>query len=265
MLSEPQGLTEAALHPDWLTPDWELPQVQAFMTTRAGGVSAGQLASMNVGRAVQDEPQAVARNRARVCEALGAPAVFLHQVHGVEVLRLTPEMALPEAVTLPADAAVSSRRDVAVAIMAADCLPVLFAAPRAVGGAHAGWRGLAAGVLERTVQVLCEEGGCAPGEIRAWLGACIGPQAFEVGEDVLRAFGADPARPDPQLFVYRPNAQGEPRWRANLAELARRRLHALGLSAISGGHWCTVSEPSRFFSFRRDPPSGRMVAAIRLR
>lgn len=265
MPSEAQGLSEAALHPDWLKPDWDQPQVQAFMTTRAGGVSVGQLASMNVGRAVQDDPQAVARNRARVSEALGAPAVFLHQVHGVEVLRLTPEMAQPEAQTPPADAAVSRHREVAVAIMAADCLPVLFAAPRAVGGAHAGWRGLAAGVLERTVEALCEEGACAPAEIQAWLGACIGPEAFEVGEEVLCAFGADPARPDPQLFVYRANAQGEPRWRANLAELARRRLHALGLSAISGGRWCTVSDASRFFSFRREPPSGRMVAAIRLR
>lgn len=265
MPSELLSPAPQALHPDWLQPDWDLPQVQAFMTTRAGGISAGGLSSMNVGRAVQDDPQAVAHNRARVCEALGAPAVFLHQVHGVEVLRLTPEMGLPGAITPPADAAVSRHRDVAVAIMAADCLPVLFAAPRAVGGAHAGWRGLAAGVLERTVEALCEEGACAPAEIQAWLGACIGPEAFEVGEEVLLAFGADPARPNPQLFVYRANAQGEPRWLANLAELARRRLRALGLSAISGGQWCTVSDASRFFSFRREPPSGRMVAAIRLR
>lgn len=254
-----------ALHPDWLRPDWRLPHVHAFMTTRAGGVSAGTLASMNLGRAVKDDPQAVAHNRARVCEALGAPAVFLHQVHGTEVLQLGPADVLPGAHTPQADAAVSARSDVAVAIMAADCLPVLFAAPRAVGGAHAGWRGLAGGVLERTVAAVCAQSGCAAGEIHAWLGACIGPEAFEVGEDVLQAFGADPARPDPQLFVYRPNALGQPRWRADLAELARRRLRALGVSAISGGHWCTVSDASRFFSFRREPPSGRMVAAIRLR
>lgn len=265
MPSEAGAPDAAALHPDWLRPDWELAHVQAFMTTRAGGVSQGALASMNVGRAVQDAPEAVAANRARVEAALGAPAVFLHQVHGRTVLHLQPEDARRD--TPPADAAISTRPDVAVAIMAADCLPVLFAAPQGVGGAHAGWRGLAGGVLESTVEALCAASACEPAQIQAWLGACIGPSAFEVGADVLQAFGADPAQRDPQapLFAYRPNAAGEPRWRADLPALARRRLQALGLRQISGGQWCTVSDPSRFFSFRREPPSGRMVAAIRLR
>jgi YfiH family protein len=254
-----------AMHSDWLRPEWALDHVQAFMTTRAGGVSQGPYASMNVGRAVQDEAAAVAENRARVSRALGAPLVFMPQVHGAEVLHLQAWHAEPDAEVPKADAAISTSAQLGVAIQTADCLPVLFAAPGGVGGAHAGWRGLAAGVLENTVAALCRTTGCQPQDIQAWLGACIGPAAFEVGEDVLRAFGATPADADPALFVYRPNAQGEPRWRADLAELARRRLQAAGLSRISGGRWCTFSEDSRFFSFRREPVSGRMAAVIRLR
>ncbi|HEX2009325.1 MAG TPA: peptidoglycan editing factor PgeF [Roseateles sp.] len=251
----------AALHEDWLRPDWDASRAHAFMTTRAGGVSAGPYASLNVGRAVGDDPAAVAENRARVEAALGVPAVFLRQVHGNEVLRLRPEQRSDDAPA--ADAAISTDPGLGVAIQVADCLPVLFAAPGAVGGAHAGWRGLAGGVLKNTVAALRAATGCRAGEIQAWLGACIGPAAFEVGEDVLQACGGDPA-----CYVYRPNARGEPRWRADLPALARARLAAAGLQRIGGGQWCTFSEPSRFFSFRREPldghPSGRMVAAIRL-
>lgn len=257
------------LHPDWLLPDWELPHVHAFMTTRAGGLSQAPHASMNIGLSVGDDDATVRRNRALVSAALGAPALFVHQVHGAEVLRLRPEHARPGLSMPKVDASVSSDPGLGVAIQAADCLPVLFAAPRAVGGAHAGWRGLAAGVLENTVAALCEESACAPQQIQAWLGACIGPEVFEVGADVLAAFGADPGAPDPACFRFRPNAQGQPRWRANLAELARRRLRAAGLEQIHGGRWCTFSEDSRFFSYRRESLAGsgrgRMVAAIRLR
>ena len=263
MPSEPGR--SATLHPDWLRPDWHAPQAHAFMTTRAGGSSSGSYASMNVGSAVQDDAAAVAANRARLAEAAGATPVFLRQVHGDRVVRLEPAQAQPGAVAPEADAAVSTDPQLAVVVQVADCLPVLFAAPRGVAGAHAGWRGLAGGVLENTVAALCAAADCRPDEIQAWLGACIGPQAFEVGADVLRAFGADPQAPDPALFVYRPNARGEPRWLANLPELARRRLRAAGLSRLSGGSWCTVTEASRFFSFRREPPSGRMAAVIRLR
>lgn len=245
-------------HPDWLRPDWDAPQALAFMSTRAGGVSAGPYASMNVGRAVQDDPAAVAANRARLAEALGVPLVFLRQVHGADVLHLKPEH-LQQAESPPADAAISTDPGLGVAIQVADCLPVLFAAPGAVGGAHAGWRGLAGGVLEHTVAALRAATGCRADEIQAWMGACIGPAAFEVGEDVLAACGGDPAR-----YVYRPNARGEPRWRADLPGLARARLEAAGIRCIGGGQWCTVSEPSRFFSFRREPVGGRMAAVIRL-
>ena len=255
----------AAMHSDWLRPDWELPHVRAFMTTRAGGVSDGAYASMNVGRSVHDAPERVAANRALVSQALQARAVFMPQVHGAAVLRLRPEHAEAGVEVPAADASISTVPGLACAIQVADCLPVLFAAPAGVGGAHAGWRGLAAGVLEHTVQALCEASGCAPRDLHAWLGACIGPQAFEVGADVLAAFGADPARPDPRYFVYRPNQAGEPRWRADLVALARTRLQTAGVAHISGGGWCTYGEASRFFSYRRTRLSGRMVAAISLR
>lgn len=258
-------LVDPLVHADWLRPDWDLPHVKAFMTTRAGGVSRGIHASMNVGRAVDDDPEAVAANRALVGQALGAQPVFTPQVHGSEVLVLHPEHAQPDAVLPAVDASISTTPGLACAVQVADCLPVLFAAPAGVGGAHAGWRGLAAGVLENTVRALCAASNCQPEQLHAWLGACIGPEAFEVGAEVLRVFGADPRAPDPALFVYRPNAAGEPRWLANLPELARRRLQALGLRAISGGQWCTYSEPSRFFSYRRERLAGRMVAVIALR
>lgn len=253
-----------SIHQEWLRPDWPLSHVQAFMTTRAGGFSEGVHASMNIGMSVEDDPVAVARNRALVSEALGAPAVFVWQVHGADVLRLQPAHAEPGIESTKADAAVSTTPGLGVAVQAADCLPVLFAAPAGVAGAHAGWRGLAGGVLENTVAALCEAAQCRPSDIHAWLGACIGPEAFEVGADVLAAFGAAPLPTAQPFFVYRPNAAGEPRWRADLAGLARQRLQALGLADISGGQWCTVSD-SRFFSFRRERLAGRMVAAIALR
>lgn len=260
-------VSETVLHEEWLRPAWERRDVHAFMTTRAGGLSVGDYASMNIGLSVGDDRATVLENRARVSAALGAPAVFLWQVHGNEVLRLRPEHAEPGVESTKADAAISTDPALGVAVQAADCLPVLFATSggrtSGVGGAHAGWRGLAAGVLENTVAALCAATGRAPGDIDAWLGACIGPEAFEVGAEVRDAFaGAE------DCFVYRPNAAGEPRWRADLAELARRRLRACGVTRLSGGTWCTYSEPSRFFSFRRDTHEGRvggrMVAAIRL-
>lgn len=258
--------SEALIHPDWLRPDWELPlhwpRVRAFMSTRAGGVSQGRHASMNLGRAVEDEASAVAANRAHFSQALGAPAVFLHQVHGADVLHLQP--AHLDGERPKADAAISTSVGLGCAIQVADCLPVLIAGQGAVGGAHAGWRGLAAGVLEHTVAALCQATGNAPEELHAWMGPCIGPRQFEVGAEVVQALGGDPAAPDARYFVYRANAAGEPRWLANLPALARSRLQAAGLQHIRGGHWCTLSEPSRFFSFRHEPLAGRMAAGISL-
>lgn len=276
------------LHPDWLvadglTPDGEAPWVEAFMTTRAGGVSGGSeggeggevpadqrgLSSLNLGRSVGDDPANVVENRRRVATAIGGTPVFLKQVHGTTVLRLRAGHAAPDADPEPADASISTDPALACAVMVADCLPVLFAGPGVVGAAHAGWRGLAGGVLEHTVAAMREAVSCEPHEIRAWMGACIGPAQFEVGADVLEAFGVEALHRDQPLFRFQPNAEGEARWRADLYGLARRRLEAAGLGAVGGGGWCTLSAPSRFFSFRHERVSGlrsgRMAAVIRLR
>ncbi|MFY7863754.1 MAG: peptidoglycan editing factor PgeF [Roseateles sp.] len=234
------------------------------MSTRSGGVSQGPYASMNVGMAVRDDPAAVVENRARVERALGSRAVFLQQVHGAEVLLLQDQHVQPGAAVPVADASVSTTPGLAVAIQVADCLPVLFAAPGGVAGAHAGWRGLSLGVLENTVEALCKAVHCRPNQVQAWLGVCIGPQAFEVGAEVLAAFGQTASPQDSEFFRFQANAQGEPRWRADLAGLARQRLQKMELNYIGSAQGCSYSEPSRFFSYRRDSVCGRMVAAISL-
>ncbi|WP_235971123.1 peptidoglycan editing factor PgeF [Azohydromonas caseinilytica] len=234
------------------------------MSTRAGGVSAAPWHSCNLGDAVGDDPAAVAENRARFTAALGAVPAWLRQVHGTRVLRVSLADARATAQVPPeADAAVTSERGVACVVQVADCLPVLFAAlnGRTVGAAHAGWRGLAGGVLENTLSELCAAAQCAPQDVVAWLGPCIGPAQFEVGADVLRGFGVDPAAGDP-AFVSRPRDDGSARWLADLPALARRRLEMAGLRQISGGQWCTAADASRFFSFRRDRVTGRQAAAV---
>ncbi|MFM8664806.1 MAG: peptidoglycan editing factor PgeF, partial [Betaproteobacteria bacterium] len=181
------------------------------------------------------------------------------------------EHASPVQSPATADAAVTTRVGLACTVLVADCLPVLLTdvAGRAVAAAHAGWRGLAAGILENTLQALCERAGCSPAQVQAWLGPCIGPQAFEVGPDVLQAFGHSPCAANTSVdgdaaavFRYAPRPDGTPRWRADLAALARLRLHAAGLHRISSSGLCTVSDTSRFFSFRRDGLTGRMAASI---
>lgn len=236
---------------NWLRPDW--PQHTAFMTTRG----------FNCGRKAGDADE-VRANRAELQRLLGARPIFLDQVHGVDVVQLQRDWHDDNAPR--ADAAVSTDPELAVAILVADCLPVLFSAPGGVAGAHAGWRGLAAGVLEHTVAALCDATGYAPSDISAWMGACIGPEAFEVGPEVVAAFGREPVGHDQPGFLYRPNPQ--PRWRADLALLARERLTAAGVTRISGGGWCTLTDDSRFFSFRGEAlgrPRGRMAACISLR
>ena len=253
--------------PQLLRPDWPaLPGVIAGMSSRAGGVSVGPFASLNLGGAVGDDAAAVAENCARFAAALGARPVWLQQVHGSRVVRLhggAADAALP-----PADAALSSHPGVACGVLVADCLPVLMALRdgSAVAAAHAGWRGLAAGVLEATVQALCAGTGAAPRDIVAWLGPCIGPDCFEVGADVLSAFGVDPSAPEDVpgrgRAAARFRAVNQGKWLADLPALARDRLTSAEVGSISGGSWCTVSDPSRFFSYRRDGVTGRMVAAI---
>ncbi len=254
--------------------DWSAPAgVGAAMSTRQGGVSVAPFDSLNLrppglrGDAL-DQADAVLENQRRFAQALGATPFYLNQVHGAAVVRLDGHQG-----ELPvADASVTTELGLACTVLVADCLPVLFCSAdgRAVGAAHAGWRGLAAGVLENCLQQVCELGGCAPADVHVWLGACIGPTAFEVGADVLQAFGAraEPGLDTPAAdggrsrFVYRARADGSPAWRADLAQLARDRLHAAGVQHLSGGQWCTVSDSARFFSFRRDVRTGRLAAAV---
>ena len=251
---------ESLPHADWLLPGWNVPGVGALMTTRFGGVSQGAFQSLNLRDGLGDDPRAVQQNKALLQGAIGAQPVFLNQVHGAQVVRLFESDGLPDAPVHNADASVTTEPGIACTAQVADCLPVLFAAPtaRAVGAAHAGWRGLALGVLEATLESVCTLAECAPSQVQVWLGACIGPRRFEVGADVLHAFGASTTGSDTALFVH--HTPGK--WLANLPQLARERLRVAGVQALSGGEWCTVEETSRFFSFRRDRVTGRMAAAI---
>ena len=259
---------------DWLRPDWHAPSVGALMTTRAGGCSAAPFDSMNLHAGGADSPEAVARNRAVLAEAIGAMPVFLKQVHATAVVRLHAADGAAGAAVHTADASVTTERGIACAIQIADCLPVLFAAPagRAVGAAHAGWRGLAGGVLEATVAAVCEAAPCDPADLQAWIGAGIGPTRFQVGADVVEAFGGatvggHPSVSEAGAWASRPSAacfvpEQPGKWLANLPLLARERLHAAGVADVGGGTWCTVSDASRFFSFRRDGVTGRMAAVV---
>ena len=244
-----------------LSPDWPVDaRIAALMSTRQGGASAAPFDSLNLGLATGDDTAAVAENRRRFEAALGVPARYLRQVHGTRVLRLTHAATDGDDT---ADAAITTEPGLACTVLVADCLPVLLAAPeaRGVGAAHAGWRGLAGGVLEATVRALCEAAACAPAELVAWLGPCIGPRRFEVGVDVLEAFGPHAAH----RFVERPRPDGARRWLADLPGLARDRLAGAGVARVHGGSWCTVEQPLRFFSFRRDRVTGRMAAAVWIR
>lgn len=254
------------LNADWLVPDWPAPPgVHAVFTTRAGGTSSAPWDTMNLGDHVGDVPTQVVVNRARLSAAVGAHAVFLQQVHGSDVRVLDPHT--PDG--LVADACVTRDAGVACTIMVADCLPVLLATAcgSVVGAAHAGWRGLAGtgpgsstGVLESvyasfTALARANIAGSAA-DLIAWLGPCIGPEAFEVGAEVKAAFEAVDAR-----FASCFTAAGPGKFMADLPALARWRLRALGVTAVYGNDssaaWCTVSNPSRFFSHRRDAgPSG---------
>jgi YfiH family protein len=234
--------------------DWQLPQgVRAAFSTRAGGVSAAPCDSFNLATHVGDQPAAVAANRARLTSLLALPSepAWLEQVHGTEVSDLDASTITPRT----ADASMTRAAGRVCVVMVADCLPVLFATRdgQRVAAAHAGWRGMAAGVLERTVGALGVEGA----GLTAWLGPAISSQHFEVGDEVRAAF-LESDRGAGDCFVK--NSRG--RWQADLVGLARRRLAALGVVHVSGGAWCTYTDRPRFFSYRRDGGGGRMAALI---
>jgi YfiH family protein len=250
-----EAIVDAGL--DWILPDWPAPDdVGALATTRNGGVSIGPRASMNLGRNVRDDAAALAANRRRLAQLLPTAPVWLDQVHGAAVATLTAESGNSK--TPAADAAVTRERGIVCAVLTADCLPVLFAdrRSRAVGIAHAGWRGLRAGVLEATIAAL-RSFGCAPDDLVAWLGPAIGPSRFEVGADVRDPFRAD-NRDDEAWFV--PHGPGK--WLADLYGLARSRLARAGVNRVSGGGHCTYDDAARFFSYRRERDTGRMAAVV---
>ena len=262
----PEPAAPAQAHPDWLLPDWPVPpSVHALCTTRAGGVSQAPYGSMNLGAYVGDAPQAVARNVQRLTQALDARPVLLKQVHGTHLLALdtqTPDYQ-------EADGSYTGQHGLACTVGIADCLPILLChvadgQATKVGALHAGWRGLAGeqgvGVVEAFFASQAATGR-PPAQWLAWLGPCIGPQVFEVGPEVRAAFMAFSAQAA-QAFV--PLAGGK--FLADLPLLARQRLAASGVQAVFGNDgsatWCTVGNPSRFFSYRRDKVTGRQVASI---
>ena len=246
------------------------PEVGGLMSTRRGGVSRAPFDSLNLRPAglrgdATDDAASIHENQRRYAGWLeGAQPVYLDQVHGARVVRLSAADLGPNRPFHQADASVTTEHGVACTVLVADCLPALLAAPdgSAVGAAHAGWRRLVGGVLEATVASMCEAAGCEPAELSAWLGACIGPTAFEVGDDVRDAFTA--ALGAEAQAAFAPGLVPG-KWWADLPALARLRLQRGGLSRIAGGQWCTHSDPARFFSFRRDRVTGRHAASVWIR
>ncbi len=236
-----------------IVPDWPAPKnVLAYCTTRVGGVSEGPYASLNLADHVGDSSRNVATNRLRLRSAAALPdePSWLVQVHGRQCVDIGQVRAGTEA-----DACVARRPNAVCAVLTADCLPLLFSDTRGtvVAAAHAGWRGLASGVIESTIVSMR----IPSDQLLVWLGPAIGPEAFEVGDDVYRAFvTGDPGAAS--AFKSRSACK----WLCDIYELARRRLNRLGVCHVYGGGECTVSDPGRFYSFRRDGASGRMASLI---
>jgi YfiH family protein len=241
-----------------IRPDWPAPEtVQALTTTRQGGVSTGNWASLNLADHVGDDPLVVQENRRYLHKVLELPAepAWLQQVHSDNVVEAEAVSVDLQLEPPKADASVVRAPGQVSVVLTADCLPALFCdrAGSCVAAAHAGWRGLAAGVLERTIQAM----GVDPGELLVWLGPAIGPQAFEVGDEVRRAFVEQ--HPQTAEAFTRSTRQ---RWLADLYQLARIRLSAAGVQAVYGGDHCTFSEADLFYSYRRDDVTGRMASLI---
>ena len=241
-----------SLPAQWLVPDWPAPaRVRAFVTTRAGGTSEGEYASMNLGMNSGDDAARVAANRAVARSHLPGEPAYLAQVHGIDVVNVDE----PAGERARADAAVATKPGRVAVVLTADCMPLFLCerGGRSVAVAHAGWRGMAAGVVENAVRALR----CEPRDVLAWMGPTIGPDAFEVGPEVREAFMA---RDTGAAQAFRPGAPGK--YLADLYHLARQRLAAAGVTHVDGGGFCTFHEPERFFSYRRVPKSGRMGAFI---
>lgn len=240
--------------PQWITPDWPAPaRVRAAATLRRGGVSEGTFASFNLGAHVGDDANAVAENRRLLEAALQLPAepTWLNQVHGTTVINAAEAAASRPA----ADASVAFGPGAVCVVLTADCLPVLFCdrAGARVAAAHAGWRGLVGGVLAETINAL----GVPPSELLAWLGPAIEQDAFEVGPEVLEQFVT---RDPNNAGAFQANARG--RWQADLYRLARNELARLGVTSVHGGGFECFADSERFFSYRRNPRTGRMATLV---
>jgi len=236
---------------NYILPEWPAPPgVWALSTTRQGGASGAPWRSFNLGDHVGDDPRAVAANRALLRRELPADPVWLAQVHGIRCVD-----AAGAAPGTAADASFTRQRGVVCAVLTADCLPVLLCDERAtvVGIAHAGWRGLATGVIEATVAAMGEPGMC----LMAWLGPAIGPRAFEVGGEVRDLFIGHDAQAA-NAFVATANGK----WLCDIHQLARLRLDALGIRRVAGADFCTFEDADRHFSYRRDGTTGRMASLI---
>jgi YfiH family protein len=235
-----------------ITPEWPAPaNVKALQTTRHGGISTAPYDTLNLGLHVGDSPQAVARNRQLLEPFLPSEPVWLEQVHGTVVAD-----ADSASCHVQADASIARHRGTVCVVMTADCLPVLLCdeAGTVVGAVHAGWKGLAAGVIEATVKAM----GVAPHKLMAWFGPAIGQEAFEVGAEVRAAFIAHQARAAEAFVAH----GGEGKYLADLYLLARQRLEVLGIRKVSGGNYCTYHQKDKFFSYRRDGVTGRMGTFI---
>lgn len=243
---------------DCIVPNWPAPlNIRALFTTRYGGVSHGLngvYASLNLGDHVHDRPEDVRQNRALLREILPSEPVWMTQVHGTLPIWIDRSLSVP---VPAADAALTGLPGVVCAVMVADCLPVFLCdtAGSVVGVVHAGWRGLAGGIIEQSVSVMKKYGN---GDILAWMGPAIGPKHFEVGAEVREVFSQHDCQSE-QAFVA---ADNQNKWYANLFLLARQRLAQAGVLAVYGGDVCTYSDPARFYSFRRDGQTGRMAALI---
>jgi polyphenol oxidase len=237
-----------------IIPDWPAPaNVQALQTTRNGGYSAAPYASLNLGSHVGDAQLTVAQNRMLFSSLVPSEPVWLNQVHGIKVADAGHAGCLPEA-----DAGISNHPGAVCVVMTADCLPVLLCDENGtvVGAAHAGWRGLCDGVIEATVSAMQVP---AP-TLMAWLGPAIGPAAFEVGDEVRATFVAKQPQAGAAFVAGR-----EGKWLADIYQLARLRLQALGITRIYGGDLCTYSDAQRFYSYRRDGVTGRMGTFVWLK
>lgn len=248
-MTDPSGLGLSSI--ELVRADWPAPaNVRAFTTTRVGGFSRGKWGTLNLGDSCGDDPGHVRKNRDLLQSLLPSKPSWLSQVHGVKVIDLDAHNSVGH----EADAITSHKTGQVCAVLTADCLPVLFCNTTAtkIAASHAGWRGLAGGVLEATVLAM----DCAPDELMAWLGPAIGPRAYEIGEDVYESFMTLDSE---NASAFKPSGD---RWLADLYGLARLTLARVGVSQVTGGQYCTYSEPDKFFSYRRDGITGRMASII---